>query len=447
MATYYVRSTDGNNADSGATWALAEADLHTPVWAAGDTIYASQVHAQSTAAAITIDLNGTLAAPTKIICANDAAEPPTAVAATGTVATTGVGNSISIADTGYIYGIGFTAGSSTGTSSINQATTDGAYQVYDSCNFIMGSSGASSVIRSGVATANTETKVDWTNCGVKFAAAGQTIAPTRCVWHWHGGSILAGGTSPTVLVSPQADQIDTLIEGVDLSNGASTMDIFAGGALGAGRAIIRNCQLPASWTGDLVNAAITTMSQRYELYNCDSADTNYRLWIEDYAGSIKHSTAVYNDAGATDGTTRLSWQMVSSANAEYPVVHLESPEMAVWNDTVGSAVTATVEIVHDSQGSGTGGALKDDEVWLEVQYLGTSGVPISSFITDCKANVLATAADQASSSASWTGDAAGWDTQKLSVTFTPQEKGFVLARVILAKPSATVYVDPLPTLS
>ena len=63
MATYYVRSTDGNNADTGLTWALAEADLHTPTWAAGDTVYVSQAHAQSTAAAITIDLNGTLAAP------------------------------------------------------------------------------------------------------------------------------------------------------------------------------------------------------------------------------------------------------------------------------------------------------------------------------------------------------------------------------------------------
>ena len=183
------------------------------------------------------------------------------------------------------------------------------------------------------------------------------------------------------------------------------------------------------------------------MHNCDSADTNYRLWVEDYSGYIVSDTGVYNDAGATDGTTRLSWKMVSSANAEYPLLVLESPEIVRWNDTTGSSITCTVEIVHNSQGSGTNGVLNDDECWLEVTYLGTSGYPLGSSISDCKADLFASASAQTTSSASWTGDSAGWDTQKLSVTFTPQEKGFIHARVVLAKASATVYVDPLLTVS
>jgi hypothetical protein len=35
----------------------------------------------------------------------------------------------------------------------------------------------------------------------------------------------------------------------------------------------------------------------------------------------------------------------------------------------------------------------------------------------------------------------------LSVTFTPQMKGFFIARVVVAKPSYTVYVDPVLTVA
>jgi hypothetical protein len=50
-----------------------------------------------------------------------------------------------------------------------------------------------------------------------------------------------------------------------------------------------------------------------------------------------------------------------------------------------------------------------------------------------------------SSAASWGGSPA--HTQKLQVTFTPQMKGPVKARIFVAKPSITVYVDPLLTIS
>jgi hypothetical protein len=183
------------------------------------------------------------------------------------------------------------------------------------------------------------------------------------------------------------------------------------------------------------------------MHNCDSADTNYVLWIEDAFGSIKHDTGVYNDAGATNGTTRISWKMVSGADAEYPNQTLRSGEIVQWNEITGSTLTVTVEILRNDSTT----ALKNDEIWLEVQYLGTSGVPLGSFATDCKADVLATAADQDTSTASWTGLAAppggSYKKQKLSVTITPQEKGYIHAVVCLAKASTTVYVDPLLTVA
>ena len=136
--------------------------------------------------------------------------------------------------------------------------------------------------------------------------------------------------------------------------------------------------------------------------------------------------SVYNDAGADDGSAQgFSWEMVSTANAEFPHMALRSPEIVKWNDTVTGTLTATVEIVHNSQGSGTSGALLDSEIWLEVMYLSTSGVPLGSWVTDRCANLdlNSDAADQASSSATWTGDAAGWDTQKLVRELRPEGEG------------------------
>ncbi len=174
------------------------------------------------------------------------------------------------------------------------------------------------------------------------------------------------------------------------------------------------------------------------MHNCDDGDTNYRLWVEDYAGSIKQETTIVRSGGASDGTTSLSWKMVSSANAEYPLIVLDSPEIVQWNDTTGSAITVTVEIITDNV------TLTDAECWLEVQYLGTSGYPLSTFISDAKADVLATAANQTTSTETWTTTGLTTPTkQKLSVTFTPQEKGFLHAVVKLALLSTTVYVDPL----
>ncbi|MEK9809109.1 MAG: hypothetical protein VW362_01580, partial [Candidatus Nanopelagicales bacterium] len=134
----------------------------------------------------------------------------------------------------------------------------------------------------------------------------------------------------------------------------------------------------------------------------------------------------------------LSWKMATTANAEYPAIILRSPEIAKWNETTGSSVTVTVDILHDSAT-----ALKDNEVWLEVEYLGTSGTPLALFTDDAVADVITTAADQTSSSATWTTTGmTNPNKQKLSVTFTPQEKGLIIARVCVAKASYTVYVDP-----
>ena len=452
MAIIYVRSTDGSDADNGSTWALAKATLPGAgaIDAAGDTIYVSQNHAESAAAAITLSGAGTNASPSRLICGNDAAEPPTAVATTATVTTTGSNNSITISGAFYIYGMTFI---SVAAVNCNGAAANNV-QYFENCSLQTTGPGSGGLIQSS-ANQNNVFHTTFKNCTFKFAHANNYFS---CIGLTviEGGSVLSGTTTPTTLFRFAADRAASslICSGFDFSNFASTL-VLCGttNSVSSAKMVFRDCKLPASWSGSLVASGLVGLGQRFEMHNCDSTDTNYRLWVEDYAGSIKQETTIVRTGGASDGTTGLSWKMVTSANSSYPTVRLESPEIHVWNATTGSSVTATVEIVHDTnvaggQGAGTGSRFQNNEIWLEVMYLGTSGVPLGTWASDAPADVLAAAADQTDSSETWTTTGLTTpQTQKLSVTFTAQEKGFVVAKVVMAKASKTVYVCPKMTVA
>lgn len=437
----YVRSTDGSNADNGSTWALANLDLSgsTADAAAGDRIFVSDNHAESTAASVTLTFPGTLASPNQILCGDDAAAPPTSLATTGTCTTTG-NNGWTLNGCFYMYGLTMTAGSGAAGSSahIQQGNTANDLQVYEAMNFILGTSSTAPRIRPTGGSGASNDRVEWINCGVRFGNASQAIEPLRGSWDWRGGSLLSGGTSPTTLVVPAtANAFNPIvtITGIDLVNASAGINIFTAGQPGVYR--IRNSKLPASWSGALTTGTIV-QGAFFEMRNCAAGDVNYAIWFESYGGSVRHETTLVKTGGASDGTTTISWKFVSAANAEYPTVLLRSPEISKWNETTGSAVTLTVDILHDNATD-----LTDAEVWLEVEYLGTSGFPLSLFVDDAKADVLATAANQATSTATWTTTGmSNPNEQKLSVTFTPQEKGLFIARVCVAKASYTLYVDP-----
>lgn len=454
MAEIYVRSTDGSNSDNGSTWALAKLDLAgaAAIDSAGDTIYVSDNHAESTAASITIAFAGTGAAPVNVICADDSAEPPTASTTSGIVTSTGF---IVLTGNVYVYGLSFLAGS--GSSSSTSVLTLGGIttnfkQTYDNCVFSLLTTGTSARLNAASdATGAIPATVLWQNSSVKFANANHAIGLCNVNFVWNGGGIVSGSTALTgsLFKSPSTTirGANANISGVDLTNlgaGCSIFDASSGSFL---KAVIRNCKLPASWTGGLTTGTLDP-GQRFEMYNCDNADTNYRLWIEEYAGSVKHETTIVRSGGATDGVTPISWVIASSANAEFPLFSVKTPEIVIWNETTGSAITADIEIVHDSQGAGTGNDFTDEEIWLEVMYLGASGTPLGVFISNIKEDVLGTATDHANSSETWT--TTGLTTpvkQTLSVSFTPQEKGYIHATVYVAKASKTVYVDPLITVS
>lgn len=442
MAIFYVRSTDGNDADSGATWALAKATLAgaASASAAGDTIYVSQAHAETQASAMTITFPGGATTWNRVLCVSDSAEPPTTMATTGSISTTGA-NAITITGSVYVFGLTINTGTSAGTASLNLGNANGSNsQWWSHCAFVLNGGSSSRIVVAGRI-------MEWRNTTWKFGHASQFVSWGGSTNLFVYGGGIASGSAGVNAMHVTSTLINANYSAVNLSNLASTGNLINTSS-GSGLYRFINCQLPSGWSGSLQSAPTSVFGVRVEMNNSDGADTNYRSAVSDSSGTLVTTTSVYNDAGATDGTTRVSWKVTSTTLAEF-MVPFRTTEIVRWNETTGSAITATVEIVHDGASAAT-----DGEVWLEVMSLGTSGVPLGTWISDAKADTLASATAQATSSATWTGDtgtgpngSSTWHTLKLACTFTPQEKGFLHARVVVAKASWTVYVDPLVTVT
>lgn len=423
---YYVRSTDGSDASDGLSWANAKATLvgALALAAAGERIWVSQVHAESQASNMGLISAGTINAPVEIFCGNDATEPPTAPTTGATITTTGT-NGIALSAAGHtvLDGLRFIGGSI----DLQDEWTRALH-----CTFELGvGAGSGGYIA-------TERYAELIECHLVFSHASQQYFANGTV-EVMGGSVALTGTVPG-----NAAQADTggrtRFLGVDMS------------AFGSGKALLGvNSPALSSHTFEQckvgAGVALTTGANGGHvtafLDNSDSADTQYRMQRHSPEGDVYSEIVVIREGGARNQKTQpISHKMVSSAGRTFHRP-LYGPDLGKRNTATGSSKTVSVEILHDSVTP-----LTDGEVWLEVEYLGTSGFPLALFAKDRKADVLATPANQTSSVAAWvTTGLTNPMKQKLEVPFTAQAVGLIRCRVALAKPSYTVYVDPKVTVS
>lgn len=448
MAVIYLRSTDGNDADDGSTWALAKATLAAALVAAGagGTVYVSQAHAESQASAMTLSSPGTPGSPVKVLCVSDAAEPPTALTTGASVSTTGA-NAITIGGvsttngTSIYQGITITAGSGATAAALNIGVSGSNINcIMMNCKLALGTTAAAS--RFALSEGTRGAQVLLINTTLKFGAVGQGIrAGKRVIWQDTPSAIDLTGSTPTTLVLPTGQDFGIIFRSVDLSalgSGNNLVSFVANGGVTSTRLI--NCLLGASV--NILTGTLFGPGEEVLIDNCDSADTNYRMEHYKYQGSIKTETSITRSGGASDGTTPISWAMASLAGASF-ASPLASPPIAIWNDTTGSAKTITVEIAIDNAGT----ALTEADIWLEIEYPGTASSTLSSFATDHNSTLLApSTTDQTASSATWN-NMTNPTRQTVAVTVTPQEKGWMIGKIMLAKPSTTVYVDPVMVVS
>jgi len=281
MSNLYVRSTDGSDADNGTTWALAKATVAgaSGVDAAGDVVWVSQVHAESSAAAQTCNWAGTAGSPVKIICGNDGAAPPTSLATSATVTTTGASSIVWNGFT-YTFGIAFFIGSGNNAATFIACNTANNQQVFEQCDFRVVAVGAGTTrINTGNGAG---TKTTFIDCRFRFSQSAQGIAVNGTT-HIRGGSIISGGTNITAFIIGFGNTGSVLIEDFDFSNLSSSLALSSA-AGNLSNATIRNCKLPSGWTGTLTTGTATP-SSRTSMYNCASGSTNYKLKIWDFRGS------------------------------------------------------------------------------------------------------------------------------------------------------------------
>lgn len=432
MANRYVYSGAGG-AGTGADWANAFTTLALACAAdsAGDVFFVAHDHAESTAGNIAPAFAGTALSPSIIYCVDRGGSVPPVAAdlrTTGSVATSGGTSTITLNGSIYCYGLNFTAGSgASGGGFVVSNTVDD--QHWDNCTFTFGTTGTVT-FQTGSTTNNS--RFHARNCTFTCAATGQTFSLFGDTQFYN--CTINGSAIPTTVFTVQVHCPKLILEGCDLSAIGSGKTLFAANRTPI---LMKDCKLGASVTlmatGSTVPVPVTL-----NMVNCDSGDTNYRTEKHAREGDLTTEITVVRTGGASDGTTPIAWKIITSAESEI-AQPFEAPPIAKWNETTGSAVTATVE------GTWPGGAVPDsNDLWIEVQYLGTSGFPMSSKVTSGVATPLHTASAYSASSAVWGG---GTSDFSMSATFTPQEKGLFYVYTKAALASSTFYIDPKVTVS
>lgn len=252
-------------------------------------------------------------------------------------------------------------------------------------------------------------------------------------WTNTPSAVNAGATIPTTLFGGTNNSGTILVEGVDLS------------ALGSGKTLVgvastiayftfKDCKLGSAVT--VASAPSSALAYVIDVIRCDSGNTNYRTERHLFFGDMTTETTIVRTGGATDGTTGFSYKVVTTANTKF-TSPFNVPPIAIWNDTTGSAKTITVEGIASA-------VPNNDEVYMDVEYLGDSASPQGSRATTGKV-LLATAAANTASTQTWGGALTG--KFKMAVTITPQQKGPITAYVRVPKTSATVYIDPFITVT
>jgi hypothetical protein len=441
MANVYVDSTAAGGGN-GTTWALAYQTITLALAGkvAGDDFWIAHTHAETTAAALNIISPGTSALPCRFICVNKAGSvPPVAadLATTATVSTTGA-NHINFTGIAYCYGIEFKSGDAANNGGVRWNTS--GYWKHKLCKFTLNNTSAATLSPANSQLAKTE----WEDCTVKFGALSQSMAPTGLfAWYATTSGVSAvdtggGGIIPTSLFGANCSGVSRL-RGLDLS-AYSAGNIVSGNIAQGFNIHLENCRHGTTTMGVKVQTVSSILMQDYVFSRVDKT-LNYTFEKFSYGGTETAETTVIRTGGATDGTTPVAKKIVTSTNSriEYP---FECIPITVWNETVGSAITLTVQAIWSVGAAGN--YPTNANIWIEVEYLSNASYPISSVSSGGLATVLTTPVAYSVAGSGWTGLGGTPTAFAMSRTFTPQMKGPITVRVkaTLNGATTTFYVDP-----
>lgn len=414
----YDTTTGNTTVDSGCTWTCLGAvgsfttkwaaphdrvaNAQTSTWAvATDTIYVSSSHAPTQTTGITWAAGGILATPSyqQVICiANGGSIPPgSGDVTTGASETCTGSTAITLGLSTDIWGIAFNSGTTSNTTLTVGNGNLGRTRLTN-CALNLTSSGSFANLQLSTAAA-AASPVEMTNTTVAFTS-GQTsggiavLGPT--IWRDTPTALsIVGGSSWPASLFAGCRACACLLENVDISAFAGTRLMSSG--MGGFDLTLSHCKLPASLVVLPTGGTNSPSDVKVKLINCDSGGTTLRHESHDYGGNHILSTNVVATAGASDGTTSFAWKIATTAFAAW-FTPLECLPMVVWN-------TATaVNVIVTLLGAYNGAALpNNDDIWFDVNYLGTASSANGTRKSAGKANPL-------SSNAALTASSIAWDT-------------------------------------
>lgn len=458
MATWFVSAVNGNNANAGTSWGTGNAKQTVAgalaVATAGDVIAVDAAGTFTATAAITwtppaggiaiISSTAGSSGTTTVTPSAGAVEAVGAASAAFTIASA-AGSAM------FIYGMTINSGTNNASSCVTSIAATTSVNSYVECNSCtlglptIHTGGQLKLGGNGFATIQ-GTYIRLKNCTFSAGsrAGGPLIGLGQAVIEIINPTLSFGATQPASLfgqlTQTSSDAILTIKDG-DLSayNGANAYITLA--SITSSAIIIRNCKIsgtPALTTGSWPVGS----SGSIELRNVDSGNTTYTYQYQNANGTLTQSTSVYNNADTQfGGATNISWQIVTTANASqfYPFI---SPPIEQWT-TKTTAQTATIEI---AQASGAA-SLTDQDIWCDFEYAASASDPHYTFVSGRNAApITGIGVNWTTSTAAWTGLTTPV-LQKLNPTgngntFTAAAVGLLMSRVIVAKQSTTVYIDP-----
>lgn len=428
------QSTYGWGAAAGDLWTLAVAKGNRP--ANGDRIFLSSDHSDTITpgASITYAFGTAAYALIQIISVSRAGSvPPVAADITSGAAITitlSAAQQLILDCLTDIFWQGLTitfAGTATN-SLLGLASSGTKGHYFKNCAFVISATGTTVRIGNGRAIFD-NTTVQFGNVSQFIGAIGGT--PFELTW-LNTSSAIQGATIPTNLFSATATgQLNVVCRGVDLSATSGTLVLLSAVF---NKVLFDSCKIASGVTRISTPSSGFTIGDEVELVNCyDGTNTISERYTD--AGTVTVDRSTTLSGGAQDDIGNYSLKLASSTRSDKFVFPLDCFWLDVENTLSGASKTATVEII-------SSGSLNNDDISLLLEYMGTSGSSLASFVSSLPATVLTTASALTSSSNTWNSPPSTPQKQLLQVTFTPQVAGRVRGLVRLGKASTTVWVDP-----
>lgn len=313
------------------------------------------------------------------------------------------GNNALTITNGYWWGFDFTCGDSTSAATLQVGQGNNPQAYLEDCTLSLGGSGAQILTFGSTASFPGYTTLRKTN--VNFAATTQTISFHNAQnLEWAGGAV-GGSAVPASLFTFQTDTPPRTIKvhGVDFS--ACSGALLKSNSPIWGQMDMWDCKLHASATVPSMFAQ--DVLSEFRMVNCDDATNgrNYRYAHIFGQAQILSDAAVVRTGGASDGVTNFSHKIVPNNINGALGWHLAAPTGWISRrlNSVGSAVTLSLEAIFFPP---TGHTLTDIDVWMEVEVLDTSGVPLG--------HLISTRGSPLGSGGSLTASTSAWDSQATS---------------------------------